>query len=86
MSATIGHELTRTRRELKTRRRERRFAAVSHHARPFHIARHEVQALERAEEALLTVEDRPQAPICPECERQGCPGTYKPDSSHELAF
>ncbi len=82
MPATIDQARDEVRRELRTYRRRLHVAAKTHHFPAIRRALHDLEALE-ALEALE--EDLTASPPC-ECEVPDCPGPYKPDGSHELAF
>lgn len=77
MPATIATELDRVRHELRTARRLAHQASTRHDSRALGRALRELEELERLEDSLRDV--------C-ECDRPECPGSYKPDGSHDLAF
>ena len=83
MPATIDTARERIRRDLRNTRRIAYAASTRHDAIAFGRATHLIEELERLEDDLLAELDTHR--LC-ECGRDGCRGSYKPDSSHELAF
>lgn len=80
MSATIDQARDDLRHELRSYRRRLTVATRTHHISAIRRALFEVENLERLEEDLAVPS------TCDECGRDDCRGSYKPDSSHELAF
>jgi len=80
MSATIDQARDDLRHELRSYRRRLAVATWSHRSSAIRRALFEVENLERLEEDLAV------SPPCDGCGRNDCRGSYKPDSSHELAF
>ena len=77
MTWSLEAECSRIHREISHTRQYARHASISHDSRALGRALRTITALERLEDSLRD--------IC-ECGRPDCPGGYKPDGSHFLAF